>query len=287
MFNPKVSIIIPVYNWANYIAEAINGALNQTYKNIEVLVINDGSTDNWATEKVAKSFGDKIKYIKKENWGVSTALNIGIKEMSWEYFSWLSHDDLYYPTKIEEQIKELETIENKNTILSCNFEFINENWEKIWWSNINTSDYDNILYSIFTRKYSVYWCALLIPKKILDEVWYFDTEMKCTQDYDYWLRILEKWYEFKYTDKVLTKYRKHSEQWTNDSWLIFNKCLKEENDLYLNYLNKFWYKKILEKTNINKLVWIKNILVPIIKTLILITFKKVWLYKVFMRFYKK
>ena len=102
--NPKVSIIIPVYNGANYVAEAIDSALAQTYKNIEIIVVNDGSRDDGATEKVVLSYGDKIKYIAKENGGVSTALNRGIAEMTGEYFSWLSHDDAYTPEKIENQV---------------------------------------------------------------------------------------------------------------------------------------------------------------------------------------
>lgn len=100
---PKVSIIIPVYNGEKYVSEAIKSALNQTYKNIEVIVIDDGSEDK--TETICKSFGKKIKYFKKKNGGVSSALNLAIKKMRGDYFSWLSHDDLYYPEKIERQIK--------------------------------------------------------------------------------------------------------------------------------------------------------------------------------------
>ena len=98
MKNIKVSIIIPVYNGEKYIAQSIESALNQTYKNIEVIVVNDGSSDN--TEKIVLEYGDKIKYIRKENGGVASALNVGIKNMTGDFFSWLSHDDLYYPNKI-------------------------------------------------------------------------------------------------------------------------------------------------------------------------------------------
>ena len=78
---PLVSIIIPVYNGANYLAEAIDSALAQTYNNVEVIVVNDGSNDNGATERVALSYGDKIKYFAKENGGVSSALKYGIEKM--------------------------------------------------------------------------------------------------------------------------------------------------------------------------------------------------------------
>ena len=84
---PLVSIIIPVYNGSNYLAEAIDSALNQTYDNCEIIVINDGSNDNGATERIAKSYGNKIKYYSKENGGVASALNFGINMMEGEYFS--------------------------------------------------------------------------------------------------------------------------------------------------------------------------------------------------------
>ena len=127
-FSPLVSIVIPVYTGANYVAEAIDSALNQTYKNIEIIVVNDGSTDN--TEKIVKSYGDKVRYFCKENGGTSTALNVGIKNMKGEYFSWLSHDDMYYPKKIFYQIEELKKLENKDTIIMTDLDGINENYEK-------------------------------------------------------------------------------------------------------------------------------------------------------------
>ena len=104
-FQPLVSIVIPVYNGSNYMREAIDSALAQTYERVEVIVVNDGSTDD--TEQIALSYGERIRYFRKENGGVSSALNLGIKEMKGEYFSWLSHDDVYTPDKIEVQIDAL------------------------------------------------------------------------------------------------------------------------------------------------------------------------------------
>ena len=73
-FNPKVSIVIPVYNGRNYMRDAIDSALAQTYKNIEVIVINDGSNDNGETDKIAKSYGNRIRYFSKEN-GVNVLIH--------------------------------------------------------------------------------------------------------------------------------------------------------------------------------------------------------------------
>ena len=117
--NPKVSVVIPVYNGANYLAEAIESALAQTYKNIEIIVVNDGSNDGGATERVARSYGEKIRYFEKENGGVSSALNFGIQQMTGEYFSWLSHDDTYTVDKIKNSIDFLiKYIQSVNTLFT-------------------------------------------------------------------------------------------------------------------------------------------------------------------------
>ncbi len=73
-YKPLVSIVIPVYNGSNYMAEAIDSALSQTYENIEVVVVNDGSRDEGRSDAIAKGYGDKIRYFPKENGGSSSAL---------------------------------------------------------------------------------------------------------------------------------------------------------------------------------------------------------------------
>ena len=117
-FFPKVSIVIPVYNGANYLHESIDSALAQTYPNLEILVVNDGSTDDGATEAIALSYGDKIRYFCKENGGVSSALNLGIRNMTGDYFSWLSHDDAYEPEKVADSVSLLSALEQRDRILA-------------------------------------------------------------------------------------------------------------------------------------------------------------------------
>src|SRR4029077_15584065 len=103
-FNPMVSVVVPVYNGANYLGAAIESVLRQTYSNIEIVAVNDGSNDNGATERVALSYGKRVRYFFKSNGGVASALNRAISEARGEYISWLSHDDLYTSDKIERQI---------------------------------------------------------------------------------------------------------------------------------------------------------------------------------------
>lgn len=187
VFMPKVSIIIPVYNGSNYMREAIDSALNQTYENIEVIVVNDGSCDNGKTEEVAVSYGDRIRYIKKENGGVSSALNVGIKNMTGEYFSWLSHDDKYEPGKIENSVKYLDKFQNREKLIAlCGAYYINGKSEKI--RDMVFRFEKNKIYSgkemieHFLTYGGVDFCCMLIPKAAFDECGYFNEDLRYNQD---------------------------------------------------------------------------------------------------------
>lgn len=136
-FHPMVSIIIPVYNGANYIREAIDSALNQTYDNIEVIVVNDGSRDKGKTEGIALSYGNKIRYYSKPNGGVATALNLGIEKMRGEYFSWLSHDDMYTPEKIAYEVEQLSSYPNRTIVVAEGFQIVDANGNYLYTTNIS------------------------------------------------------------------------------------------------------------------------------------------------------
>ena len=220
MYLPKVSIIIPVYNGeksikgANYLKEAIDSALAQTYKNIEILVINDGSKDNGKTEEVALSYGDKIRYLYKENGGVSSALNLGIKEMTGEYFSWLSHDDLYKPDKIEVQMKK---VESEKDIAICSGEMIDSNGNII---NRKSKKIDELLsgrelFKKVLNNYSLNGLGFLIHRSVFSEIGDFDISMRYLQDFDMWLRMMHGNYRFICHGDMLVKNRIHSMQVTN------------------------------------------------------------------------
>lgn len=210
-FYPKVSIVIPVYNGSMHVGEAIESALAQTYKNLEIIVSNDGSNDNGATEAVAKSYGDKIIYLgKKENGGAATALNAAIKVMTGEYFSWLSHDDMYYPKKIQRQIEELGKLEDKNTIMMSDLDGINEKRKKIY-----QTDYAKHIEAYPPRLKSrihpviynqTHGCTLLIPKVCFDEVGLFDAGERVAQDFELFHRAFLK-YPHKLVSEVLVTAR--------------------------------------------------------------------------------
>lgn len=189
--HPLVSIVIPVYNGSNYLSEAINSALAQTYPNIEILVINDGSTDDGATHDIAMSYSDKIRYFQKENGGVVSALNFGIDQMRGEYFAWLSHDDLYQPEKIEKQVQALQKHKGpRSTFCICNCTFIDENGKELYRSFVRQDhEFDKPACFLFLGIVGFNGIMVLIPKILLDQCGQF-TPSLATHEYDMWLRIM-------------------------------------------------------------------------------------------------
>ncbi|SDW80253.1 Glycosyl transferase family 2 [Marininema mesophilum] len=203
----RVSIIIPFYN-CSYIDQSIESALNQTYSTIEVIVVNDGSTKY--TEKV-HPFLHRIHYIEKSNGGTASALNKGIHHMTGNYFCWLSSDDVFYPEKVEVQLKKMEAIHSK--VSYANYYPINEKGEIFAGLQgvyvpgrvpfIRRMQIGNIING----------CSVMIHRSVFSEIGLFDDTLPYTHDYDMWLRILHH-HEFFYLPEPLLLYRVHEEMGT-------------------------------------------------------------------------
>lgn len=210
---PKVSIIIPVYNGADFIREAIESALAQVYRNIEILVVNDGSNDSGATERAVKAYGDRVKYFKKKNGGVAAALNFAITKMTGDYFSWLSHDDLYYPDKIASQIHALRGMDSAKTILYSDYELLFDDEAKTLQKVLLPATPPEQFRYFITANNSLNGCTLLVPASAFNECGGFNEKLRTTQDYDLWFRMAEK-YKFVHVPEVLVKFRQHFGQGT-------------------------------------------------------------------------
>ena len=227
--DPLVSIVIPVYNGSNYMREAIDSALSQTYSNIEIIVVNDGSNDGGKTREVALSYGDKIRYFEKENGGVSTALNLGIKNMRGQYFSWLSHDDIYYPDKVQTEIDALRAAGDMSRIVHSNWcllimsenRIVEYSKVKEWrQSFLETGAFPPIFQFIDG-------CTPLIPKIYFDAYGGFDEKYRAVQDYIKWFEMF-RGKRLIYIRKPLVISRLHAEQ----TGRKYNKVREEEDWLY-------------------------------------------------------
>lgn len=214
-FTPKVSIVIPVYRGEDYLREAIDSALAQAYPNIEVLVVNDGSNDEGATERIALSYGNRIRYYAKPNGGVATALNMAVEQMTGEYFSWLSHDDLYVPEKVATQVAFLATLADEaraRVIVYSDYSIFTTDANKdtpVVMRKVLPQDFRYWI----TVENSLHGCTLLIPRMAFTQVEMFNEVLRTTQDYDLWFRMAA-YYDFYHIPEALVKARSHAAQGT-------------------------------------------------------------------------
>lgn len=222
---PLVSIIIPVYNGSNYLREAIDSALAQTYDNLEILVVNDGSNDDMKTERIALSYGDKVRYISKENGGSSSALNLGIKSMKGAFFSWLSHDDLYLPEKIEKQVEAMSLLNENRMIVCCAGMLIDKNGVAMFHKTDKRQGLvsSNKALALLSHGNGINGCGVLISSSVLKQVGFFDEKMVYLNDLDYWWRTLLQDVDIFFMQDELVKTRIHNQQVSVTKRAMFNK----------------------------------------------------------------
>jgi glycosyltransferase involved in cell wall biosynthesis len=214
LLDDKISVIIPTYNRANSIIKSINSVISQTYHNLEILVIDDCSTDN--TESLVSKLNDtRIKYIKlKENKGASFARNIGIKISTGKYITFQDSDDIYHSNKIEKQYKNLI---KKN----ADFDFcrvclhFNNSFEAIFPRDYQQKNIrrkrilDELCNGNFISTQSIFVKKTVIKDNL------FDTNFPRLQDYDLVLRIIPN-YKVSYSKEVLVDLYRNKDNIGND-----------------------------------------------------------------------
>lgn len=263
----KVSIIIPCYNQGKYVSDAINSALKQTYKNTEIVCINDGSTDN--SRKIIKSFADKYNNIlfidEPQNKGVISARNTAILASNGEYILPLDADDTIEPSYVEKAVKILDTEPNIG-IVYCKvklFGSINKN------ADLMNFDKSNFLYQNCIHNTAMY------RKKDFIEVGMYNDNMKYgAEDYDLWLSLIEHGFDVYLIDEILFNYRQYkdvSRTKTSKQNIdnVYKSLITNHKKLYFN--DKQFIDKILPsiicpdlKKKYKKYKMLFNLLLPII-----------------------
>ena len=207
MFNRNNSLryyIIPTYNRGKIISNSIKSVLNQTFKNLEIIVIDDGSNDN-TKEVIDKLNDDRIKYIKlNKNCGGSFARNLGIKIASGQFISFQDSDDIYLPNKIEMQLKNI--INKKSDLDFCKIKvFINSTFDYLVPNCQQEKSIleGNIISDLISKGNFISTQAILIKKKFM-QAHLFDPKIPRLQDYDIILSMIPK-VRISYTKKVLVE----------------------------------------------------------------------------------
>ncbi|MFB9330221.1 glycosyltransferase [Paenibacillus aurantiacus] len=206
--NPRVSIVIPFYN-DPYIGQAIESALSQTYDNIEIIVVDDGST---SYQHLIAPYGHRINYIGKANGGTASALNHGIQIASGKYVAWLSSDDRFYPDKVARQVHLMESIGAQASF--TDYDVINEHGAVT--QHRAGPKYPTFKAFVQTLRNScpVNGCTVMMTKQLVEAIGYFNPGLPYTHDYDMWIRLILCRIDFHYLNEPLTAYRRHSNMGT-------------------------------------------------------------------------
>ena len=243
-----VSIIIPVYNSAQFLSDSIESVIAQTYSDIEIICINDGSTDN--SLEILKSYSDKITIISQENQGLAFALNLGIKEMKGKWFKWFSPDDVMFPNTIEELVKHGEKF--SNTIIYSNWDIIDEKSNKI--RSFEESNYNELS----TFEYNVRLLdrqlinvnTTLIPKTLFKKCNFQKLDNPVAIDYDFFLNCALLYNtKFHLIQNPLIKYRIHTKQLSHQSITKTLEYISKIKNEILQNLDESSKNKYISKLN--------------------------------------
>ncbi|MCF6136893.1 glycosyltransferase [Pseudalkalibacillus berkeleyi] len=226
---PKISVVIPFYN-CPYIHLAIRSVLRQTYRNYEIIVVDDGSTLN---QNLISPYLKQIKYYYKDNGGTATALNKGIQVASGDLIAWLSSDDIFLRNKLHRQVQYMQ--ETGADMVYTNFSLINER-NRIIRENVglvlgNRKD----LLKRLPISCPINGSSVLVKKEIFTNVGLFDPTLRYTQDYDMWIRMAAK-AKIEMLNETLLHYRHHenmgSKLYVEEQW----KEIKQLQDKYKGML---------------------------------------------------
>lgn len=257
--NPLVSIVIPVYNSESTLEETLTSALDQTYSNIEVLVVDDGSTDD--TMKICKKFENKIKYYHKQNGGIASALNSGIKNMSGQWFKWLSSDDILVKDAVKQLLNMAE--KEKGMIVYSDYIKIDKDGKNI---GLHQEPVLNDYFSFASKLWIQYIgnaSSILIHRSCFEKVGLFDESLRFCEDYDWWLRaaLIHK-YNFLHLRELILKYRIHPKQLTAKTELKHfntNQMIRRKVKDIIIKQDFLWWQELEEKRKIyNKLPFIQQ-----------------------------
>jgi len=204
---PLVSVIIPTYNRSGFVVQAVQSVLDQTYSNVETIVVDDGSTDN--THEVLRKYQDRISYVYQERSERSKTRNEGFRHSRGNYIAFLDSDDIWLPTKIEEQVQILKEKAAVGVVYT-NVQFIDEpgnqyDGELSWDEPIRQVLYEDLMtHNVVTGTTS----SAMIRRTCLEKVGLFDESMNACEDLDLYRRIARYW-EFYKIDLPLVKFRVH------------------------------------------------------------------------------
>jgi glycosyltransferase involved in cell wall biosynthesis len=231
--SPTVSVIIPTYNHAHFLPQAVQSVFEQTCQDFEIIVVDDGSTDN--TRQVAQNYADRrFRYIYQENRGLAASRNTGLNAARGKYVAFLDADDIFLPRKLEVQVDWLERHPSYGMVLS-GYYIINEQSETVKsispWTAVPTLELKDWLFTNPAPPNTV-----LLKKGWVDRVGGFDERFRRIEDWDLWLRLTYAGCKAAWVKENLSGYRLSPGQMTKNataqkcvSVQVMDKFFRQEN----------------------------------------------------------
>ena len=203
---PRVSVIIPVYGTAPLVAEALDSVLGQTFRDYEIIVVNDGSPDSLLLENVLEPYRERITYIVQQNHGLACARNTGVKASRASYVAMLDSDDRWHPEYLASQLSVLEAHSDVDVVYPDAVRFTANQTGTHRYSHTYPVGGEISFLRVLARECQIYG-GVTARRETLLRVGLYDEELQSGEDLDLWLRILKAGGRIAYNDRVLAYYR--------------------------------------------------------------------------------
>ena len=200
---PNVSVIIPAYNAEAYIAETVHSALHQTYRDLEVIVVDDGSTDR--TVACLEQFGSQVRVLQQRNAGVARARNAGVGVASGSWIAFLDADDLWLPDKLERQLAD----PGASMSYTDRFNFGSRGDVPELQSQVGPMPSGDLFVPLLSEGNFITLTSVVLRRELFEAMGGFYTGLNGTEDWDLWIRIAER-HEIECVHEPLVRYRFHS-----------------------------------------------------------------------------
>jgi glycosyltransferase involved in cell wall biosynthesis len=212
----RVSVVIPSYNTARYISEALDSVNRQLFQSFETIVINDGSPDTPELERVLEPYQGRITYISKSNQGVGAARNTGIQAAKGSLIAFLDSDDVWEPGFLQVLVRMFDEDPKVDVIYSNAYLFgETNNWKGTLRDSHPTKD-EITFEGLLLRKVWVFSCASMVRTEALVKVGGYDANLRFAEDLELWLRIAHGGGRFMHTSEPLVGYRRRPDSLTSE-----------------------------------------------------------------------
>lgn len=220
----RVSVVVPTYNRAATIFESIKSISVQTYRDFEIIVVDDGSTDNTKEVLASLCLRNEIRNFQQSNKGAAAARNKGIAEAQGEYIAFCDSDDLYVPEKLELQVKYLENHPECGLVYSDLMSFCGD--QVVCPSYFaERRPYEGWVFEKLVERNFITNVSVMVRRKCLEEVGGFNESLRTSEDYEMWLRFTRK-FQVGFIPKILVKVRRHPKNLTSNEQEVYDNHLE-------------------------------------------------------------